>query len=81
MMFRYRAQLEGQVESLLGEKENLAKRLELLRSKLDAATDDKNRQGKLIDINNFSVLYFSVLMGMLMCAIHWNYFQQKKNLP
>jgi hypothetical protein len=41
---RYRAQLERQLEAVLGEKEELAKRLDLLRSKLEAANDDKNRQ-------------------------------------
>jgi hypothetical protein len=36
--------LERQLEAVLGEKEELAKRLDLLRSKLEAANDDKNRQ-------------------------------------
>ena len=40
---RYRAELERQLEAMAGEKENLAKRLDLLRNKLEAATDDKNR--------------------------------------
>jgi len=37
---RYRAKLESQLEAVLGEKEELAKRLDLFKSKREAANDD-----------------------------------------
>jgi hypothetical protein len=42
-VWRYQAQLQRELEAVLWEKEELAKKLDSLRSKLEAANDDKNR--------------------------------------